>query len=78
MHPGIAGQLRSLRDRNLNNIGEVIAGQSEFDSAFCERYYREHLRFSFGENEKKGLRAFQALCEKHQILPSQQLRLNLA
>ena len=65
----IADQLRALRDNNLANIDNLIAGEKDFDHDFCARYYREHLRFSFGEKEQKGLRTFQRLCEKHGILP---------
>src|SRR5437762_2219450 len=45
----IADRLRRLRDHNLANIDNLIANEKEFDHGFCERYYRERLRFSFGE-----------------------------
>ena len=73
----IADQLRALRDRNLTNIDNVIARETEFDPEFCRRYYRDHLRFSFGEEEKKGLRAFAELCRKHELLPKRELVLDL-
>ena len=69
----IADQLRALRDQNLSNIGNLIANESEFDRAFCDRYYREHLRFSFGECEKQGLRAFHSLCQKYELLPKREI-----
>ena len=69
----IADQLRALRDQNLSNIGNLIANESEFDRAFCDRYYREHLRFSFGECEKQGLRAFHGLCQKYELLRKREL-----
>ncbi|MBA2432598.1 MAG: menaquinone biosynthesis protein [Chthoniobacterales bacterium] len=69
-NPGaIAEQLRALRDLNLQRLDEVIAAHPEFQPAFCSRYFRERLRFHFGEREKQGLRAFRASCEKHGILP---------
>jgi chorismate dehydratase len=71
----IADQLRALRDKNLANIDRLIAEEKEFDRAFCYRYYRENLRFSFGEKEKKGLRKFQSLCEKHELLPKRDIAL---
>jgi chorismate dehydratase len=40
---------------------------------FLSRYYREHLRFSFGEKEKEGLRIFADLCIKHSLLPKRDL-----
>ncbi len=71
----IADQLRALRDKNLTNINRLIAEEKEFDRAFCCRYYGENLRFSFGEKEKKGLRKFQSLCEKHELLPKRDIAL---
>lgn len=65
----IADQLRVLRDENLANIDKVIAGEKDFDREFCARYYGKYLRFTFGEKEKKGLRKFQELCQKHELLP---------
>jgi chorismate dehydratase len=69
----IADRLRTLRNKNLANIDNLIAGEKEFDRGFCDRYYREHLRFSFGEREKEGLRAFQELCQKHDLLPKRDI-----
>lgn len=74
----IADRLRALRDHNLANIGKIIAGEIEFDPAFCRRYYRENLRFNFGEREKQGLRLFAKLCQKHDLLPKREVVLNLA
>ena len=71
----IADQLRALRDKNLTNIDRLVAEEKEFDRAFCYRYYGENLRFSFGEKEKKGLRKFQSLCEKHELLPKRDIAL---
>lgn len=62
----IADQLRALRDANMANIGDWI--KQERNPDFWARYYREHLRFDFGANEKEGLRAFQRLCETHGLL----------
>ena len=69
----IANQLRSVRDRNLAKLDHLISVGKEFDPAFCERYYREHLRFSFGEREQNGLRAFHQLCQKHELLPKREI-----
>jgi len=69
----IADQLRALRDKNLANIDKLVAKETEFDRAFCYRYDRENLRFNFGEHEKKGLRAFAELCQKHALLPKREI-----
>jgi chorismate dehydratase len=65
----IASRLRKLRDENLARIEDLIGEEKDFDHDFCRRYYRENLRFHFGEHEKKGLRTFQKLCEKQGALP---------
>ena len=69
----IADRLRALRDENLANIDKLIAEEKDFDHEFCARYYRKHLRFTFGEKEKEGLRAFDELCQKHQLLPKRDI-----
>jgi predicted solute-binding protein len=69
----IADRLRALRANNLAKIDNLIADEREFDRGFCDRYYREHLRFSFGEREKQGLRAFHELCQKHELLPKRDI-----
>jgi chorismate dehydratase len=81
----VANRLRALRDENLANldhlIAEVVAPRTrrdpghrkEFDPQFCARYYREHLRFSFGEKEKEGLSEFYKRCVKQRLLLQEQL-----
>jgi len=73
----LAGRLRAIGHENLNKIDKLIAGEEEFDREFCARYYREHLRFTFGEKEKEGLREFQRLCQKHALLPEREIDLNV-
>jgi chorismate dehydratase len=58
----VADQLRSLRDRNLARIDNLIAQEKDFDPQFCRGYYREHLRFTFDDDEKAGLREFHRRC----------------
>jgi len=75
----VANRLRAVRDKNLATldqlIGEVVAGgghpgrRIKLDREFLGRYYRKHLRFSFGEREKQGLQAFANSCVKHGLLP---------
>ena len=73
----IADRLREMRDKNLGNIGGVIAEENEFDRAFCDCYYGEHLRFGFGEREMKGLRVFDELCQKHGLLSKRDIAFSL-
>jgi chorismate dehydratase len=71
----LADRLRRLRDENLTNIDELVAEEKEFGRDFCRRYYREHLRFSFGEKEKKGLREFYKRCVSLRLLGLDRLAL---
>jgi chorismate dehydratase len=73
----IAARLRALRDENLARIDELIVEEKEFDRDFCRRYYRENLRFGFGEEEKKGLRIFAKLSAKHGLLSERNLVFDL-
>jgi chorismate dehydratase len=73
----VADRLRALRDTNLDTIDALVSGELEFPAEFSRRYYREHLRFSFGEDEKKGLRVFAELCQKHELLPNRDIVLDL-
>jgi len=83
----IASRLRALGNENLANLDDLIAeavagvadpGSSEqLDPDFLGRYYREHLRFSFGEEEKEGLRTFAKLCAKHGLLEKCDLKFDL-
>jgi predicted solute-binding protein len=72
----IANRLRATRDRNLANIDHLIANCS--DPEFSGRYFREHLRFTFGGKEKEGLQTFANLCAKHNVLPLRDLAFDLA
>lgn len=73
----IADQLRALRDYNLGNIDEVIFHEKAHDRAFCRRYYRDNLRFSFGEKERRGLQRFADLCTRLGLIPKRTLKLEL-
>ena len=58
----VASELRRLRDNNMTNLKELIAGENRFDRAFCRRYFTEHLRFGFGEREQEGFAQFARRC----------------
>jgi len=73
----IANRLRALRDENLANLDGLIADEKDFNYEFCSHYYREHLRFNFGEKEKRGLWTFADLCAKHGLLEECDLALDL-
>ena len=78
----IADRLRNLRDQNVSHLDDLIAEavaaadpgpQKRLNREFLSRYYRENLRFSFGEKEKEGLRIFANLCIKHGFLPNRDI-----
>jgi chorismate dehydratase len=73
----IANRLRALRNENLANLDELIAAETEFDDQFCARYYRKHLRFNFGEEEKEGLRTFAKLSAKYGLLEKHDVTFDL-
>ena len=73
----IADRLRALRDHNLVNLDVIISSEREFPPEFSRRYYREHLRFSLGKEEKQGLTLFARLCQKHDLLPKREIVLDL-
>jgi predicted solute-binding protein len=73
----VAGQLRKQRDINLGDIDRLVTEEAEFDREFCRRYFLDHLRFSFGDREKEGLRVFAELCAKQGLIPRHDLTLNL-
>jgi chorismate dehydratase len=82
----IADRMRGLRDENLGHLNALIAdavaagvdpGHPEIPREFLSRYYREHVRFSFGEKEKEGLRTFAGLCTKRGLLPKREIAFDL-
>ncbi|HEX8679323.1 MAG TPA: MqnA/MqnD/SBP family protein, partial [Chthoniobacterales bacterium] len=64
----IADALRARRDENLRALDHLVAAETEFSPEFCQRYFRDRLRFGFGEREKEGLIKFRETCERHRIL----------
>jgi len=73
----IANRLRALRDENFAHLDRLIAAETEFDRQFRARYYCEHLRFTFGEEEREGLRTFANLCARYGLLEKQDAGLDL-
>lgn len=73
----IASRLRELRDQNLSRLDELISEKRDFDPEFCARYYRENVRFTFGEKEKEGLRAFAVACAALDLIPRRDLALDV-
>ncbi len=73
----IAGALRQIRDRNLQNLDDLVSSQTQVSPEFCRKYYREYLFFDFDEREKAGLREFHRHCLLNKIEVASELRLSL-
>jgi len=73
----IAKQLRARCHENLNDLETLIATESDFSPEFCRTYYRDYLRFGFGDKEKQSLKRFQELCVTHKLLPDRRIELTV-
>ncbi|MDQ6807858.1 MAG: menaquinone biosynthesis protein [Verrucomicrobiota bacterium] len=74
----IAAQLRALRDGNIARLDDLAATHAAMSPEFCRFYWRECLKFDFGEREQAGLLKFRSLCQKHGILERTTAPLRLA
>ena len=74
---GIADRLRRTHQENLARIEEIIAEVQDFDADFCRAYYRDNLRYRFGEQEREGLRLFAGLCAKRGLLTNREVQFTL-
>jgi chorismate dehydratase len=63
----IADRLRSLGERNLQSLEELILAQPVARQSFCEFYFRDCLRFHLGKQEKRGFEKFGELCAERGI-----------
>src|SRR5262249_13383030 len=72
----IADALRQVRDRNLQDLDDLVSSQTQLSPEFCREYYREHLFFDFGEREKAGLLEFHRRCLLNTIDVASQMSLN--
>lgn len=72
----VADALRAVKRAGIAQIGEIARAQA--DSAFAERYLREHIRFDLGAEEKAGIEKFRELLVKHGFLPAASAPLQFA
>ncbi len=63
--------------RRSPKAGADEPGDAEITRDFLNCYYQKHLRFSFGKEEKEGLRAFAQLCAKRGLLPGSGIAFDL-
>lgn len=62
---GVADSLRQLKASGLAHIPEIVAAEREWDATFRDRYLREHIRYDFGPEEKRGLEFYRELLVRH-------------
>jgi chorismate dehydratase len=65
--PEIREKLRAARDQGMAGIEEIIQSRADFDEAFRRAYLTRHIRYTLGEEEKRGLARFGELIRKHQL-----------
>jgi chorismate dehydratase len=61
--------LREARDFGLDTLDSIIRNRDEFDLDFRKDYLGWHIHYHLGTDEKRGIRRFKALMEKHGLGP---------
>ena len=57
--------LREARDFGLDTLDHIIRSRSEYDLDFRKDYLSWHIHYYLGTDEKRGLKKFAELLEKH-------------
>lgn len=63
---GIAATLRECKKRGLAARAEISTGEQ--DPAFALDYLTRHIRYDIGSEEKKAIKLFAGLAEKHGLI----------
>lgn len=58
-------RLKEASSRGLENLDYIIRTRTDYDFDFRNAYLREHIHYTLGESEKRGLEMFIALLRKH-------------
>jgi len=61
--------LREARDFGLDTLDSIIRNRNEFDLAFRKDYLGWHIHYHLGTDERRGLRRFAELLDKHGLGP---------
>ncbi len=62
-------QLREARDFGLDTIETILRERTDYDYDFRKDYLTWHIHFHLGQDEKRGIRKFMELLEKHGLGP---------
>jgi chorismate dehydratase len=68
----VGSLLEAARDRGVADIDAIVEREADavgIAPELATRYLRENLHFTFGEEERTGLRKFYELCVKHELVP---------
>jgi predicted solute-binding protein len=58
-------QLREARDFGMDTLDHIIRSRTEYDLDFRKDYLSWHIHYHMGTDEKRGLRKFAELMQKH-------------
>jgi len=58
-------QLREARDFGLDTLDHIIHSRTEYDLDFRKDYLSWHIHYHLGTDEKRGLKKFAELMQKH-------------
>lgn len=62
-------QLREARDFGLDTLDYIISSRKEYDLEFRKDYLSWHIHYHLGTDEKRGLKKFLELLDKHGFGP---------
>jgi chorismate dehydratase len=66
--PAVADALRRVGKNGLRNLDEIVRKQTELPEDLAREYLRERIRFSLGDEEKRGLERFRKELERDGFL----------
>ncbi len=70
--PEVSQALQAARDAGLNNLPEIVTREApkyNLSQASCEEYFRRHLHFYLGSQERAGLQLFRDQATAIGIVP---------
>ena len=60
-------QLREARDFGLDTLDHIIRSRTDYDLEFRQDYLSWHIHYHMGTDEKRGLKKFADLMQKHGV-----------
>ena len=62
-------ELRAAKQSGLETLEKIIKTRTEFDEDFRRDYFKRHIHFHLGADEKRGIAKFCELLRKHNLGP---------